>query len=156
MKQEEPIKNEEQRSPRNELSLLSDRVASMNLRSAATNGASVQLNNNAFNQFNYGTNAMFAFNPRIGSRFNDAFTPATHQQGAFGFGFGSLDAFYHASNPLQFDSVPLFPPIVFGRDIAAGFGLAPSASCSNGLNRENDAKMNWPAVKLGMFFLFKI
>lgn len=152
MKKEEPVEKKELHSPDQRLSLLSDRIASMNLRDAPTKVAAVQPNNNALNQFNFGSNVMFQVNPRIGSRFNDAFSPATHQQRSFSF--GSFDASHRASNPLRFGSIPFFFPIVFDRGHTATFGDTSNPSCSNDLKHENDKKMNWPVVKSGMCFLF--
>lgn len=113
MKKEEPIEKKVQRSPGQQLSLLSDRIASMNLGDAPTMRAPVQLNNNAMDRLGHGSNAMFELNPRMGSRFNDVFSPATHHRRSISF--GSFNAFHGASNPLQFGSVPSFSPIVFSR-----------------------------------------
>lgn len=137
VKKEESVEKKEPSSPAPQLSLLSDRIASINLRDATTESAAGRLNNNAIGQFNFGSNAIFPMNPRIGSRFNDAFSPASHR----------------ASNPLQFGSVSFFSPVAFGCGHTARFGAVSNPFCSNGPEHANNTKINWtPIVKSGMYF----
>lgn len=99
------------------------------------------MNDTALNRFRDG------FNPRIGSVFNDAFSPVAHQRRSISF--GSCDALNRGSNAIQFGSPGrFFSPIAFGSNRAANFDSVSSPS------HEHDTKLNWPIAKPGMFFSF--
>lgn len=69
-------------------------------------------NNNVMNRFDRGFNAMLSLNPRIGSGFNDTFTPATYNgrvgSNPFGHGRGSLyfGSAFNSTNPITLNSAP--------------------------------------------------
>lgn len=101
--------------------------------------AATRTNDGGLNRFRDG------FNPRIGSVFNDAFSPIAHQRRSISF--GSCDALNRGSNAAQFGSPGrFFSPIPFGRDRAVNYDSVFSPS------HEHDTKLMWPIAKTGMFF----